>query len=162
MNKFQERYSLFWEIYEAPINWNKLEELTNLYQEVSQIVKRLTGVNLRVAPHTIIRLAQGPLSIQEIKEISFASIEYLIEGKLKKEFFCKTVKFERTEIFNQKNFIVCKDWRFEKNQIDIISAGVRGRRPSISKKSKVYGISKEEFHKLTNKEKKDLFIKMGL
>jgi len=154
----KERYSLFWETFEAPVDWEKLGELHEFFRNLSEITKSITGISLRVAPHTKIRLAQGPIPLEEIKELAIQSVQYLIEGKT--FYSVKSVRFGRKEVYTNDYFLVCKDWINQKNQIDLISAGVRGRRPSIQRKTKVFGITREEFENFSNKEKIQFFNKV--
>jgi len=156
----KEKFSLYWELYEAPVDWGKLNEINTFVCDLEKYLYELTRLNLHVAEHAMIRLSQGPIALEEIKELFIASIEVMASGKCSPGYNKKEVALGRTEVFNENFFCVCKEWKTEKAQLDIISVGVKGRREKTFKKALSLNISKEDFEKMSNTEKKEFFNKI--
>jgi len=158
------KYSGFWEFFERRVNLDKLVELSNFFNDMSKAMPHVTSkrkcgrVTLKVSPHVVLRLAQSAMSMEEVKSITLASLEYLLEGT-KKRYLVKTVMNNREEVYSDKSFMVVKNWIQEKRQVDFISCGLRGVRESMGDKSKALGITKQQFQDMSNKEKRELYVK---
>jgi len=162
MNNIKEKYSIYWETYEYPVDWKKLSLIDTLFRKLRRVLKEIADKNLHVSPHVKIRLSQGPLNYQHIEDIAIAAIEYAIEGSLREGFYSKQGYQERIEIYNENSFLVIKNWLEEKNQIDFVSAGVPGRRQNISEKVNDLGVTRRQFTQMSNDEKQEFFKSLNL
>ena len=159
MNKttLKKKWSNYWEAYELPIDWGKAEQLEVIFQRLSKLVKEKSGYNVRIPPHVIIRLSQGPLTTEEIGELSLA----VVNGILFKEEISSSIKevpaaAGRKEFRIRGNFIVFKFWT-QDGRLDFISMGKSGFRQRTQVKiEKVLGMTKRAFLKLSLSERQTL------
>jgi hypothetical protein len=158
-------YTTYWEFLESVeagrVTQSSIEKLVQVHEFVSdlktifyKVVKGQKGI--KVKPHTIMRLAFGPIDIEDIKKILVSSLQYMIGEKVILPYKVEPVRYEREELyFPEINcFAVIGNWN---TSSDIISVGVRGLRDSIACKAYMFGFSKDEFEVLSNAEKLALF-----
>jgi len=155
MLTIKEEYSQYWEIHELEVDWGKLEALHSMFEDMSVSFQSLANVSVRVPPHTIIRLAQGPISIDDIHDLAKSAIMTMVYNN-SGSYKVKSGHSGRMEVYSDTLFMVCKSWIKQKGQVDLISAGIRGRRTTVANKVAKFGISKNSFEKMSNEQKRTL------
>jgi hypothetical protein len=143
-----------WETFESPINREILIFLEGFLKKLNNLARQ-RGFNLKINPHCQIRAVQD-LKEEEIEDAFVQALVFFISKKdLERSWSYRPVRDGRTEIYNKDIFVVLK---VRDNQLDIISMGKRFKRIGL-KKSKYFGLSKEEFELLSNEDKLALYKK---
>jgi len=119
------KWAAYWEVHEYPVDWEKAEEIEKVFDQFRDIVSN-AGLRLRVPPHVIIRLSQGPIPMEEIVALAAAAVDKMVYGKLRSGCVEVPAALDRGEIHLNGNFVVFKEWIGENRQIDLISIGVCG------------------------------------
>ena len=154
-----------WELYELPTDMDKLDEVIEVFNEIADDIKESNGLTLHANPHVMIRAAQSPLEIGEIKEAVQEAVNYMAGKEHKGRVFDAWNDREELKLNRENNqgrsFVVMKDWIEEKNgRIDIVSVGLSGYRLRGDDKSEILGVTKKEFYDMNNDQKKELFEKL--
>lgn len=143
MDMLKQTYGGFWEFKEYGTDMNKLKVFHKTAEEFKALLNA-NGINIKIAPHFILRSVQSSMSPAVFKNMLLSFVyKYLDKKEAEAELYPAADGRFELKGFYESFFLVFKD---HGNRIDFISCGVPGERTRSCKKG--------NFTNLSNNEKK--------